>query len=134
VRAGADYDRSLAVLARGAAAGVVTKTSLMLGLGEDDDEVAEAMRDARAAGCDIVYLGQYLRPSWRQRPVARYVEPAAFDRLRERGLALGIPVVVAAPLVRSSYHSEEQRRYLEQRGLYERGAVAVGAERGGGAG
>jgi len=102
----ADYVRSLRVLRQASDAGLATKTSLMLGLGETMEEVEAVMRDARAAGCSIFYAGQYLQPTPRHEPVARYVEPAEFDTLRDNALALGFTHVASAPLIRSSYHSE----------------------------
>jgi lipoyl synthase len=112
VRPQADYARSLTVLRRGYAAGQIVKSGMMLGLGETRAEVEQVMRDVRAAGCDIFYAGQYLQPSIRHHPVVRYVPPAEFEELREAGRALGFPVVVSAPLVRSSYHSDDQQRFL----------------------
>jgi len=114
IRAGADYARSLELLARAHAAGAVTKTSLMLGLGESRDEAAAVMRDARGAGCDIFFLGQYLRPSRQHAPVREYVDPAVFETLRAAGLAMGFAVVAAGPLVRSSYHSAEQDEFMDR--------------------
>lgn len=108
----ADYARSLAVLRRASDAGLVTKTSLMLGLGETAEEVEQTLRDARAAGCSIFYAGQYLQPSPRHLPVAHYVEPAGFDRLRDTAYALGFGFVASAPLVRSSYHEEGQTAFV----------------------
>jgi lipoic acid synthetase len=114
VRPGADYLRSLRVLAMGREAGLPVKTSLMLGLGETRDDVLAVLRDARDAGCRIVFLGQYLQPSRRHLPVHRYLEPAEFDALRTEGLSLGFDVVVSAPLVRSSYHADEQSAFLKE--------------------
>lgn len=91
--------------------GVLTKTSLMLGLGETDDEVVECMRDLRAIGVDIVTFGQYLRPTLNHLPVERYVTPNQFRKLREIGLDMGFLEVVSGPLVRSSYRAE---RVLEK--------------------
>lgn len=110
----ADYARSLAVLRQAAEAGLVTKTSLMLGLGETRDEVLAVLRDARAAGCRIFYAGQYLQPGPRHLPVARYVTPGAFAELREAAYALGFGFVASAPLVRSSYHEEGQTAFVRQ--------------------
>jgi len=106
-RAGAGYARSLAVLERAAAErpGLLTKSGLMLGLGEGEDELLCVFRDLRRVGCDILTLGQYLRPSADQLPVERYVAPEEFSALRERALALGFRHVEAGPLVRSSYHA-----------------------------
>ena len=113
VRPQADYRRSLRVLAMGREAGLVAKTSLMLGLGETRDEVLAVMRDARDAGCRIFFLGQYLQPTRRHLPVHRYVEPDEFEALRADGLALDFDVVVSAPLVRSSYHADEQSAFVD---------------------
>jgi lipoic acid synthetase len=115
VRPQADYGRSLAVLRQAGAQGLIVKTGIMLGLGETREEVRQLMRDALAAGCQILYIGQYLRPGRRHAPVVRYVEPVEFDDFREAGLRAGFRVVVAAPLVRSSYHAEDQERFVAGR-------------------
>jgi lipoic acid synthetase len=107
VRPSASYARSLAVLARAVDAGLTTKSGLMVGLGETEDEVVAALADLRAVGVDIVTLGQYLRPSADHLPVARWWTPAEFDRLREAGQAMGFAHVQASPLTRSSYHARE---------------------------
>jgi lipoic acid synthetase len=107
VRPSAGYARSLAVLAGAKAAGLVTKSGLILGMGETDDEVVGALGDLAAVGVDIVTLGQYLRPSARHLPVARWVEPATFDALRRAGLDLGLRHVEASPLTRSSHHARQ---------------------------
>jgi lipoic acid synthetase len=102
------YDQSLAVLQRAKSRGAkVTKSSLMLGMGETLDEVRAAMRDLRAAGVDVLTLGQYLRPTPKHHEVVRYVTPEEFDALRDDGLALGFLYVASGPLVRSSYHAAE---------------------------
>lgn len=115
VRPQADYRRSLEVLGRASQQGFVTKTGIMVGLGEEDGEVLALMADARRAGADIFYVGQYLQPTRDHLPVARYVEPADFDRYGARGTELGFPVVVSGPLVRSSYHSEQQAAFVTAR-------------------
>jgi lipoic acid synthetase len=104
----AGYEQTLAVLehAKRYRPDVLTKTSLMLGLGETDEEIVETMNDLRRAGVDILTLGQYLRPTVNHLPVARFVTPAEFDRYREWGLARGFLEVVSGPLVRSSYRAE----------------------------
>ena len=104
----ATYDQSLEVLrvAKEARPDVLSKTSLMLGLGETDTEIGAAMRDMRAVGVDLLTLGQYLRPTANHLPVERYVHPDEFARYREQGIALGFTEVVAGPLVRSSYRAE----------------------------
>jgi len=86
---------------------LVTKSSLMLGLGESDAEISDAFRDLRASGVDLLTLGQYLRPSPAHLPVQRYVTPEEFERYRSEALGAGFRGVEAGPLVRSSYHAEE---------------------------
>jgi len=109
----AGYEQTLAVLAhaKGYRPDVLTKTSLMLGLGESDDEVVECMDDLRRIGVDIVTFGQYLRPTVNHLPVARYVTPEQFQRFRQIGLDKGFLEVVSGPFVRSSYRAE---RVLEK--------------------
>ena len=107
VRPSASYARSLSVLARAAAAGLVTKSGLILGLGETDDEVLAAMADLRAVGVSILTLGQYLRPSADHLPVDRWWAPEEFDRMADAGRALGFAHVEASPLTRSSYHARQ---------------------------
>ncbi len=107
VRPGAGYRRSLEVLARAAELGLVTKSGLMLGLGETEEEIREVLADLRSAGCALVTVSQYLRPSKEQLPVSRYVPPAEFDALRDQALGLGFAEVAAGPLVRSSYRAAE---------------------------
>jgi lipoic acid synthetase len=105
VRPSAGYARSLAVLARAGASGLVTKSGLMVGLGEDTQEVIATMADLRAVGVSIITIGQYLRPSRDHLPVARYWKPGEFEHLRAVGAELGVPHVEASPLTRSSYHA-----------------------------
>lgn len=109
-RPGADYRHSLALLARFKERhpGIPTKSGLMLGLGETDEEIIAVMRDLRAVSCDLLTLGQYLQPSRHHLPVARYVTPEAFERLGEVARAMGFRGVASGPLVRSSYHAEQQ--------------------------
>jgi len=110
-RPGGNYQRSLDVLAHARSAGQVrrdallTKAGIMLGLGEETTEVESALRDLRSAGCDILTLGQYLRPSRDHLPVERYVTPAEFAELRSSAMAMGFRHVESGPLVRSSYHA-----------------------------
>lgn len=106
VRPSASYARSLAVLARAKAAGLVTKSGMILGLGEEPAEVRGALADLRAVGVDIVTLGQYLRPSAAHLPVARWWRPEEFEQLAEAGGAMGFAHVQASPLTRSSYHAK----------------------------
>jgi len=104
----AGYEQTLAVLrhAKRHRAGVLTKTSLMLGLGETDREIEETLVELRAVGCDVLTLGQYLRPTVNHLPVQRYVSPAEFEAYRGRALELGFLECVAGPMVRSSYRAE----------------------------
>jgi lipoyl synthase len=107
VRPSAGYARSLTVLARAAGAGLTTKSGIILGMGEQEDEVLATLADLRAVGVDIVTIGQYLRPSARHLPVARWWTPDEFDDLRRAGLELGFSHVQSSPLTRSSYHARE---------------------------
>jgi len=103
------YEQSLGVLRRAKerAPGMLTKSSLMVGIGETDDEVLDAMRDLRAAGVDVVTVGQYLRPTPKHAPVDRFVEPERFDAFAREGKAMGFAFVASGPLVRSSYKAAE---------------------------
>lgn len=112
VRVQASYPRSYAVLAHAKRRGAVVKTGLMLGLGEELDEVREVLRELGGLGCDIVTLGQYLRPTTHHLPVARYVHPDEFAALKQEALALGIAHVESGPLVRSSYHADGQAEII----------------------
>jgi lipoic acid synthetase len=114
VRVQASYPRSYKILEHAKARGHITKTGLMLGLGETLDEVREVMQDARKIGVDILTLGQYIRPSKQHIDIARYVPPAEFDELKAEALALGFPHVEAGPLVRSSYHADGQRDIVRE--------------------
>jgi len=104
----AGYRQTLDVLAfaKRHRADVLTKSSLMLGLGETDDEIVAALEDLRQAAVDVVTFGQYLRPTPNHLPVERYVTPEQFERYRQQGLERGFLEVVAGPLVRSSYRAD----------------------------
>jgi lipoic acid synthetase len=104
------YERSLDVLSRARAAGLVTKSNLILGLGEEQGEIREAMADLRAAGCDLLTVTQYLRPSPRHHPVERWVPPQEFVDWREEALGMGFAGVMSGPLVRSSYRAGQLYR------------------------
>jgi lipoic acid synthetase len=108
-RAGADYQRSLALLAaaRRLAPGIPTKSGLMLGLGEKRHELLAALSDLRSVGAGMLTLGQYLQPTKAHLPVNRYLPPEEFAELRTAALAMGFDRVAAGPLVRSSYHAAE---------------------------
>ncbi|MEZ4790496.1 MAG: lipoyl synthase [Flavobacteriales bacterium] len=107
VRIQAKYDRSLEVLMRAKRAGLRTKSGVMLGLGESDQEVEETMDDLRSVNVDILTLGQYLQPTKAHLPVAEFIHPDRFARFKEVGLAKGFRYVESGPLVRSSYHAEK---------------------------
>jgi lipoic acid synthetase len=108
VRPGARFSRSLELLQRAKAAGLLTKSGIMVGLGEEWAEVEETIAAIRGAGTDILTVGQYLRPSLEHLPLVRYYTPEEFQRLREFAMTLGYRHVESGPLVRSSYHAEEQ--------------------------
>jgi lipoyl synthase len=105
IRPGFRYERSLDVLRQARAAGLVTKSNLILGMGETRAEVSETMRDLHAAGCELLTITQYLRPSVRHHPVERWVKPEEFVELREEAEAIGFAGVMSGPLVRSSYRA-----------------------------
>jgi len=107
VRPQADYQLSLQVLNFAKEQGFITKTGIMIGLGETREQVTELMQDARAIGCDILTAGQYLQPTKAHLPVQRYFTPAEFESIKEEGLTMGFRAVMTGPLVRSSYHAEE---------------------------
>lgn len=102
------YDRSLEVLKQASDRGFLTKSGLILGLGESTEEIREALVDLRNAGVQMVTLGQYLQPTPSHHPVKEYVSPEIFRELKEYGLGLGFRNVFSGPLVRSSYHADEQ--------------------------
>jgi lipoic acid synthetase len=108
VRPGARFERSLEVLRRSRRAGLVTKSGIMVGLGEEWDEVLETIGRIREAGTDVLTVGQYLRPSLKHLPIVRYYAPEEFARIGEHARGLGYAHVESGPLVRSSYHAEEQ--------------------------
>ncbi|MFI3324477.1 MAG: lipoyl synthase [Rikenellaceae bacterium] len=107
IRSNAHYERSLNTLSILAREGAVTKSGIMVGLGESDDEIIETLRDLRKVGVKIVTLGQYLRPTLEHHPVARYVSPERFEWYRQQALAMGFSYCASAPLVRSSYLADE---------------------------
>ena len=110
VRPKGDYDMSLELLANAKRldGDAVTKSGMMVGLGESWDEIVDTMRDLRSVDCDLLTIGQYLRPSDKHAPLARWYTPGEFDELRQEGEALGFRHVASGPLVRSSYHADEQ--------------------------
>jgi lipoic acid synthetase len=116
-RPGGRYARALELLdrSRAYAPGIPTKSGLMVGLGEEWDEVVQTLRDLRGAGVQIVTIGQYLRPSLANLPMTRYYTPSEFDELKRLGLEMGFGHVESGPLVRSSYHAHEQTASYETR-------------------
>ena len=113
VRPQSDWNRSLSVLQASIKWGLKTKTGMMVGLGEKDSEVLETMQGAADLGITIFNLGQYLQPTLKHLQVQRYVHPDTFDMFKEKGLEMGFAVVESGPLVRSSYHADEQAKRLE---------------------
>jgi len=113
-RPGGRYDRALQLLdrSRSYAPEIPTKSGLMVGLGEDWDELVQTLRDLRTVGCQIVTIGQYLRPSLANLPMTRYYAPGEFAELKRIGMELGFGHVESGPLVRSSYHAHEQVQAL----------------------
>ena len=116
VRNAADYARSLGVLkiAKELQPGQITKSGIMLGLGETEAEIIDTLSDLRAAGCDILTMGQYLRPGPDNIPVKRFVEPSEFERYRTIAEGLGFKAVASGPFVRSSYLAEETYKKLRR--------------------
>ncbi len=112
VRPQGNYERSLRVLRWANAQGARTKSGLMVGMGETNEEVLSVLHDLRAVGCEIVSIGQYLQPTTAHRVVHRYYEPEEFEDLKRQGMALGFRHVEAGPLVRSSYHAEQQTHHV----------------------
>jgi lipoyl synthase len=114
VRPDAVYEQSMTLIQRAGARrdreqnSMLTKSGIMVGLGEEFDEVVELMKDLRAASCDIMTIGQYLQPHARRLPVERYVSPEEFGRWRDIGMSMGFKHVQSSPLTRSSYHAREQ--------------------------
>jgi lipoic acid synthetase len=124
VRVQAKYRRSLEVLETLKKGGMRTKTGIMLGIGEEKDEVIQTMKDLVGVGCDVLTIGQYLQPTKKHLPVQRFVHPSEFAELRTIGYELGFDYVESGPLVRSSYHSEKhvikgwgRNKYLEELAL-----------------
>jgi lipoic acid synthetase len=106
VRSTARYDRSLQVISMISEAGIVSKSGIMVGLGETEEEVIQTMDDLRASGCKVVTIGQYLQPDSNLLPVQEYIKPETFEMYRTEGMKKGFSYVESSPLVRSSYHAE----------------------------
>jgi lipoic acid synthetase len=124
IRPGFRYERSLDVITQARTAGLVTKSNLILGMGEERAEVSAAMADLHAAGCDLLTITQYLRPSPRHHPVERWVKPEEFVELQEEALALGFAGIMSGPLVRSSYRAGRLYRQAADRRAAEAGSAA----------
>jgi lipoic acid synthetase len=107
IRSRARYDKSLEVVAQVARSRVVSKSGIMLGLGETEEEVIRTMEDLRNRGCEVLTLGQYLQPTMQHMPVEEYIHPDRFRAFSDRAYALGFDAVESSPLVRSSYHAEK---------------------------
>ena len=112
LRKRADYKRSLALLKKAKQSGLITKTAIMLGVGEEMEEILHLMDDARSVGCDILFIGQYLQPSKKHFPVLRYVEPSEFAELSSIAVSKGFSILESAPLVRSSFYSKKQSEFV----------------------
>ncbi len=125
IRPGFRYERSLDVIRQARAAGLVTKSNLILGMGEERAEVSQAMQDLFDAGCELLTITQYLRPSVRHHPVHSWVRPEEFVALREEAEDIGFPGVLSGPLVRSSYRAGR---------LYQQAIESRATATGGGAG
>lgn len=108
IRKTARYDRSLWVLEHAKSRGFITKSGIMLGIGEKEDEIKEVLQDMAAVGVDVLTIGQYLQPSKQHAPIDRWVHPDEFQRWKEYSLEIGFGVCESGPLIRSSYHAEEQ--------------------------
>jgi lipoyl synthase len=128
IRPGFEYNRSLGVLTLARERGLVTKSNLILGMGETTEEILQALRDLHAAGTDLVTITQYLRPSVRHHPIDRWVTPAEFDDLAKQASAIGFVGVLSGPLVRSSYRAGRlYRQAIEARAGNDGEAVQSGS-------
>ena len=108
IRKTARYDRSLWVLEHAKSRGFITKSGLMLGIGEKEDEIREVMHDMRSVGVDILTIGQYLQPTPQHQSIDRWVTPEEFQSWKDYALEIGFGTCESGPLVRSSYHADEQ--------------------------
>ena len=113
IRPQGKYQHSIELLGRAKRLGAATKSGLIVGMGETLEEVRAVMRDLREVACDIMTIGQYLQPTKSHWPIARFYHPDEFAALKEEGLAMGFQHVESGPLVRSSYHAEQQTREKE---------------------
>jgi lipoic acid synthetase len=131
VRPGADYRRSLHLLAsvKEQCPGIVTKSGLMVGLGESHAEVVQVMNDLRQAGCDLITIGQYLRPTLQHHPVLKFVTPEEFDEYAMAAGGLGFAGAASGPLVRSSYHAAEMFQVARSKSSMGSGTASLGISR-----
>ncbi len=128
IRPGFDYDRSLDVLTQARARGLVTKSNLILGMGETNEEVLQALRDLHDAGTELVTITQYLRPNIHLHPVERWVTPEVFEELGAEATAIGFRGVLSGPLVRSSYRAGRlYRQAIAARANTDQGSVQMGS-------
>ncbi|MEM7792796.1 MAG: lipoyl synthase, partial [Verrucomicrobiota bacterium] len=115
IRKTARYDRSLWVLEHAKSRGFITKSGIMLGIGEEKEELEEVLQDMRRVGVDILTIGQYLQPSKEHQPIDRWVTPEEFEHWKNYALEIGFGVCESGPMIRSSYHAEEQSNKFDVR-------------------
>ncbi len=115
IRKTARYDRSLWVLEHAKSRGFITKSGIMLGIGESDEEIEQVLKDMAAVGVDILTIGQYLQPTPEHQPVDRWVTPEEFEKWKEYALEVGFGVCESGPMIRSSYHADEQSNKFDVR-------------------
>ena len=129
IRKTARYDRSLWVLEHAKSRGFTTKSGIMLGIGETEDEIKEVLQDMQNVGVDILTIGQYLQPTKKHQPIDRWVSPAEFAKWKEYALSIGFGACESGPLVRSSYHADEQSAMFDVRARREKMLAAQKAEK-----
>ena len=125
IRPGFRYERSLEVITKAREAGLVTKSNLILGMGEEREEISQALQDLYDAGCELITITQYLRPTARHHPVERWVKPAEFVELKEEAEEIGFAGVMSGPLVRSSYRAGRLYQQAIERREVEASSQAV---------
>jgi lipoic acid synthetase len=129
IRKTARYDRSLWVLEHAKSRGFTTKSGIMLGIGETEDEIKEVLQDMQKVGVDILTIGQYLQPTKKHQPIDRWVSPAEFAKWKDYALSIGFGACESGPLVRSSYHADEQSAMFDVRARREAMLAAQKAEK-----
>ena len=125
IRPGFRYERSLEVISKSREAGLVTKSNLILGMGEEREEISQALQDLYDAGCELITITQYLRPTVRHHPIERWVKPAEFVELKEEAEEIGYAGVMSGPLVRSSYRAGRLYQQAVERREVEASSQAV---------